>query len=302
LSQETIQKSFKVKTPANIKISNIRGSIVLKQGKGQEIQIEAIKHLDSYNPDDTSIEIFQSEDGTVNVITRYDHSGSWNLGSPCKIEYEISTPKETTARVNTVSGSAIVEGLYGNHKIKSVSGALEITNLSGEIFAKTVSGKLSGNNLTGPAKLKTVSGKIRVEESSIQSLSISTVSGNTIIHTDIGDGPYQISSVSGSTKLIVPENSKCSAHARSISGRFRTDLNVSSSIIKRRSWDVHLEGGGTEIHMNSVSGSLYILTSENAEGRIPHTKRISREQRLDILQKLEGGELSVEETIVQLSR
>jgi len=302
MSKETIEKTFKVKLPAQLKVTNIRGKINLKQGKGNEIQIKAIKHLDSHNPDDTSIEISQSEDGTVEVITQYDQSGFWNLSRPCKVEYEIIAPKETSARVSTVSGLATVEGLNGSQKIKSVSGPLEISNLSGDIYVNTVSGKLIGNNLSGPTKIKSVSGKIRIEEASFNTLSITTVSGNAIIHTDIGDGPYKFSSVSGSIRLIVPENTRCSNRARSVSGRFRTDLNISSSSIGRRFWDVDIAGGGAEIDMNSVSGSLYILTSEDAQGNIPGNKRISHEQRISILEKLEAGELSVEETILQLNK
>ncbi len=202
--------------------------------------------------------------------------------------------------LKTVSSSADVEGLEGDFKINSVSGIVKLSELSGSINAKNVSGKLLGENLSGPAKLETVSGEIRAEDSDFPSLNSTTVSGSAIIHTVLGDGPYKLSSISGSVKLVVPENSKCSVHAKSISGRFRTDLNASFSSINRRSWDVDLEGGGTEIRMNSVSGNLYVVTSEDVSGVAPRVKHKTREERFEVLTQLEGGNISVEDALSQL--
>jgi DUF4097 and DUF4098 domain-containing protein YvlB len=203
-------------------------------------------------------------------------------------------------KLKTVSGSADIEGLEGDFKINSVSGMVKLSELSGSINAKNVSGKLLGENLSGPAMLESVSGEIRVEDSNIPSLNFTTVSGSAIVHTDLGDGPYKLSSISGSVKLVVPENTRCSVHAKSISGRFRTDLNASFSSINRRSWNVDLEGGGTEIRMNSVSGNLYVVTSEDVNGVAPRVKHKTRKERLEALTQLEGVNISVEDALSQL--
>ena len=301
MTQENIQKTFKVKTPAQLKVVNIRGSISLKQGEGNQIEVKAIKHNDCPYPEDTTIEISQAEDGTVNVITRFIRDGIFSLGRPCKVEYEISAPKNTSARIKTVSGSVMIANVGGNHKITSVSGAVEINNVTGENAIKTVSGNIVGEKITGPVRYKTVSGSIHIEESSHPTIESSTISGRVIIHSDIGDGPYQFTSVSGSLKLIVPDSVQCSVKAHSVSGHFYTDLNASAKSIRPRSWDVDIAGGGTEIFMKSVSGNLSILTSENMRGEVPSMRRKSRQERIDILRKLEGGELSVEETLAELN-
>lgn len=300
MSQETHEHTFDVQSPAKLNIKNIRGSIIIKSVDDNQIKIKAIKYLDTGNPDDTTVDISQLETGEVRVITRYDRFGFLRFSRPCKVDYEIFTPKDCSIRLKTVSGTAIVKDLQGSFKLNSVSGTIDISDLSGEIEVKTVSGKLLCKNISGPAELETVSGKIRAEESDFPKLNITTVSGNAVIHTDIGDGPYRISSVSGSTKLVVPEQTKCSVHAHSISGRFRTDLTPTYSSVTRRSWDVDLEGGGTEIRMKSVSGNFYVVTSENVRGDVPGTKKQSRENRIKILSQLEGGEISVEDAVTQL--
>ncbi len=49
--------------------------------------------------------------------------------------------------------------------------------------------------------------------------------------------------------------------------------------------------GGTEIRMNSVSGNLYVVTSEDASGAAPRVKHKTREERLEVLTQLEGGNI-----------
>jgi hypothetical protein len=301
MEQENIHQTFKVTAPAQLKVVNIRGAISLKPGNGDQIEVKATKYIDCSNPEDTTIEISQTEDGSVNVFTRFIQDGILRLGRPCKVEYEIFAPRNTSARINTVSGSATVNDVDGNHIITSISGFVEITQISGEITINTVSGKIVGKGISGPAKYKTVSGSIRIEDSSHPAIRSSTVSGQVIIQSDIGEGPYQFTSVSGSSKLIVPEDTHCSVRAQSISGRFGTDLNASSKSIGPRSWDLDIAGGGTEIFMKSVSGNLSILSSESARGKVPSMISKSRQERMDILRKLEGGELSVEETLAELN-
>lgn len=300
MPQESIEKTFEVESPAKLIVKNIRGSIVIKPGDEGQIKINAVKHLDSGFPEETNIEISQNGNGEVCVTTQHTHNGFWKSGRPCKVDYQIFAPKSCSVNLKTVSSSADVEGLEGDFKINSVSGTVKLTELSGSINAKNVSGKLLGENLSGPAKLESISGEIRAEDSNLLSLNSTTVSGSAIIHTDLGDGPYKLSSISGSAKLVVPENTKCSVHAKSISGRFHTDLNASFSSINRRSWDVDLEGGGTEIRMNSVSGNLYVVTSEDVSGVTPRVKHKTREERFEVLTQLEGGNISVEDALSKL--
>jgi hypothetical protein len=53
--------------------------------------------------------------------------------------------------------------------------------------------------------------------------------------------------------------------------------------------------------MKSVSGNLSITTNEGENGEIPTLKRKSRQVRKELLQKFEGGELTVKETLTELN-
>jgi DUF4097 and DUF4098 domain-containing protein YvlB len=301
MTQDFIDKTFTVAIPVQLNVVNIWGTISIKKGDEEKVEVKAIKYIDSPYAKDTHIEIWQSEDGSVNVITRFIRCGIISLGKPCKVDYEIFTPQNTSSQINTVSGLVRVTDLNGKHKITSVSAPVEINHVSGENEIKTVSGKIIGKGINGPVKYKTVSGSIRIEESSHPAIKSSTISGQTIIFSDIGKGPYQFTSVSGSSKLIVPKSTQCSIKAQCVSGHFRTNLNNSPKSIKPRSWNVDIEGGGTEIYMKSISGNLSVLSSENARGEVPSINQKSRQQRLVILRKFESGELTIEETLTELS-
>lgn len=52
--------------------------------------------------------------------------------------------------------------------------------------------------------------------------------------------------------------------------------------------------------MKSVSGSLYLVTSENDQAITPQVKRPSKDERMALLTMLQAGELSIEDAPAQL--
>ena len=47
MSQETIEQTFEVPTPAQLKLENVRGSVVIQPGEDDQIQVTAVKHFAS---------------------------------------------------------------------------------------------------------------------------------------------------------------------------------------------------------------------------------------------------------------
>ncbi|MFC1936698.1 DUF4097 domain-containing protein [Chloroflexota bacterium] len=302
MSKDIIEKNFDVSAPARLIIKNVRGSVKIQPGDAQTIKIKVTKHLNTGNPEDTEIILQQNEDGVVVAGAQFEIYGFSRINrQPCKVDFEIEVPASCSVRTKTVSAKSEISGLHGDFKFKSVSGSLRLEDLSGDLSATTVSGILVADKISGPAQLKTVSGGLKLTNSNCQSIEADTVSGSILAVTPIGDGPYRFKSVSGKVRLIVPKESACSIHASSLSGRFKTDLPVSNSSGGRRSWDVDIAGGGTPISMTSVSGSLFILSSLDAAPISPQVKRKTREERLAVLSKLEQGELSIEDTLKELS-
>ncbi|MBI3159472.1 MAG: DUF4097 family beta strand repeat protein [Chloroflexi bacterium] len=216
------------------------------------------------------------------------------------MHYTVKVPRQTSVRTRNVSGGTRVSGLDGHHKFKSVSGGLILEDLAGDIDASVVSGQIQARRLHGPAELSAVSGKIVIAESDLPTLQAGTVSGRLHIETPLGEGPYRFTSVSGGVRLEVAEGQGCHVHARTVSGHIRTNLEATHGVVDRRYWDVDLNGGGPVVSLKSTSGSLTLVNAGGGEPGPVHFKRGEHKDRIEVLTRLENGELSVEDALKEL--
>jgi DUF4097 and DUF4098 domain-containing protein YvlB len=318
MSTETIENTFNVTTPANLKLSNIRGSVTVQTGDEGVISVTALKHLNSGNGDKTTIEMSQGDDGTVSVKTRFPDIALGFLRSSkvCKVDYIARVPKSCSLKLSCVSSDATVEGLEGKQRLSTVSGSMDLNGLTGELDINAVSGDIKGVKLSGPLELDTVSGDVILKDASLPSADCSTVSGDVDIQTSLGDGPYKFNSVSGDVNLIVPADAQCSATVSSISGSVVSKLPKTSEIRKAGTHRVEIQGGGARVKLNSVSGDLRIgpskdvkIEAQTVESEVepqvepleePQEESSPKPTRADILDKIERGEISVEEGIEAL--
>ena len=306
MSQEIIEHSFDVGKPARLTLGNIRGMIDLQAGQDGMISIKAVKHLTSGDENNTDIQIKQEEDGQVIVKTEYMNSigNLFGLRKPIKVDYTVQLPKECEIKVSGVSCPISVQGLGGNIDINSVSGKLTLNQLSGILKLNAVSGAIDGQNLSGEVDANNVSGRIRIIDSNFINAHIKTVSGKMVIQTPINEGPYLFKGVSGNLSLIVPKDSNCTANIKSVSGRLRTSLSITKDKRINSRGFVEIANGGPEVTYKSVSGSMRIVTSEKEEvvERILPEKSVEQEKdKIAILQKIERGEISVDEALEELN-
>jgi DUF4097 and DUF4098 domain-containing protein YvlB len=301
---ETIDQRFNIPSPARMSLSNIRGSVEIHPGEDGTIQVTAVKQSGTGDEKRTRIEITQEADGSVKVVTHFpDGSWNWLFGSqPCEVDYVVKAPRLCSFKVNGVSNTVFVEGFEGEVSVSSVSGEISLRDLSGSVRIHTVSGELDGTRIKGSLNLETVSGDVELNESNLRSIHSNSVSGNLQIQTALGEGPYDFKSVSGDVCLSVPSESQCTGELRSVSGNLVSDFPVTSSSRSHSSQTVNLQGGGVRISVNTVSGDL----SLGCNGKIPPAEEPSEpctnEERRSVLERVERGELSVDEAVVQLQR
>jgi hypothetical protein len=302
MSTELYEDKFDVGAPARLVVKNVRGSVTVVPGEEGVITVKAEKILDSGCSDDLELEVYQEGKDTVYAVARLPERitifGSYR---PCKVHFTIEAPVSTNLKIKTVSAFVEAKGFEGDVRIKTVSGRQILADLTGEIELDSVSGEIEARSLDGRADVNTVSGRIRLSEGSFPALRAKTVSGGIQAETALDQGPYYFNTVSGSIKLVAPEDSSCEVFASGVSGRFYTDHNVSRSDIGKRSWRVKIGEGGTEVKMKTVSGRMSLVSSWDAKGSRPGEKRMSRKERESVLTKLSEGELSVEEAMKELS-
>ncbi len=304
MTTETQEHSFQVSSPAKLLVKNIRGEVEITPGEDGLIKIEVITHPDSGYPDDTEINLTQDADGRVRAEVRMPEV-FFGIGrhKPLRVDFHIQAPVETEIKVRNVSGPVTARGFHGRMDLTTVSGCVHAEDLTGQMSLESVSGKLIGRGLKGEAELKVVSGKIEMRECDFPRLDCSSVSGKATVQTAFGEGPYKLSAVSGSLLLVVPEGSNCQVDASAVSGRFYTDLEVRQSHSSKRRWQVQIGEGGPDVRMKTVSGKMQLLSSFDAHGHVPGVVVVTqtREERKEILSRLSGGDIDVDEALKELA-
>lgn len=300
MDNQTINKSFECAGSAYLSLSNVRGKVNIQAGDDNLITIQAEKVLDSGDADNTVIETYQDVDGKVHVKTRFNHEGILLFGNrvPCKVNYEVTVPKDCDLKLRGVSNFARVVGITGQLDISTVSGDLELVNLAGELKIKTVSADVQGEKIRGQVRLEAVSGDVFLRKSELAALRGKTVSGDMSFETSLSAGLYELSAVSGDISIDITPLTGFSVSSSSLSGNVRTDLPVSQASHSRNHHTIQVLDGGTEIHHSSVSGDL-LLSSADVSGAAKeiHPLEASHpdvKSNSEILQSLERGEISVE--------
>ncbi len=290
------EQQFSVGSPAVLRVKNIRGPVIVEPHAEPSIHILAIRRDETGNAERTLVSLTQDENGDVLASTDYeDHF--FGISNPCEVHYTIRTPRETHLRVRQVSGNTRAHGLAGKLKIKSVSGPIQLADMEGELVIGTVSGALEARTLRGPLEVDSVSGRVTVLESDLPEVLAKTVSGRVTLQTPLGAGPYKFTSVSGGVSLIIPAEQGCRVHGHTTSGHFRTDLMGTRGNHSRRSWDLDLNGGGPEVRFKSVSGNLRLLNHPDSNPRGIKFQAAESADRLQVLEKVRSGEISVEDAL-----
>lgn len=313
MSDETIEKTFQVGTSARLVISNVRGSVIIQPGEAGVIEVKALKQGNSMSASDL-IEMSQDSEGTVRVETRSNETFLRLLSFPPKVDYSVRVPQGIHLEASCISSSLHVSGLSGAFKLKTISGGMEVTDLAGPFKLNTVSGGITGSRLAGALELGTVSGRVQFTESNFPAADASTVSGDLTLQTPISEGPYQFGSVSGSVRLLVPKDTHCKVELNSVSGKIRSSLPVTSLAMGHGVNVTQVGSGGTAIRLKSVSGGLTIETegvpatnapevsvsasiSVPTPPAAPTTPPPAPLTTAEILQRIESGEMTVDEAI-----
>jgi len=149
--------------------------------------------------------------------------------------------------------------LPANIKLKIVhasfrSDDITVRGMTNEVEVKSQVGDLLFTNVTGPIIASTISSDIKVEFSSLNQSS-----------------PSSITSVSGNIDISLPESSKGDFTMSSISGEIYTDMEFQNEMKKGAGFppevisvNSKLNGGGVNVTLRSVSGDIFIRKGKSA--------------------------------------
>jgi DUF4097 and DUF4098 domain-containing protein YvlB len=239
---ERFSRKVKVGRDGRVSIGNISGDIVVTAGSGDEVSIDAVKRTRGRQGDLSSVQIdVEERGGRVDIQTT--HTGRNDRVS---VDYTIVMPATASLDVHSVSGSVKVTAVRGSVRAETVSGNVTTTDTprlenaksvsgdvlltgaaaDGDLSAASVSGNVTAKGLKARGlDLGSVSGDISLSDVTCERLTLKTVSGNVEYAGTIAkNGRYEISSHSGTVRLLLTNPSGFELNANSFSGSIRSEL------------------------------------------------------------------------------
>lgn len=161
--------SYTLDKGGRFSISNVNGSITVTGGKGDKVEIVAIKKADNQDDlDGIEIEISHSSSEIV-VETELGESNSWfsRSNNSGQVTYEVIVPASSMLdSVETVNGDVNISGVTGKVVAQSVNGDLDISDLEGDVALSTVNGRVEADftKCEGEQSIKaeTVNGRVTI--------------------------------------------------------------------------------------------------------------------------------------------
>lgn len=250
---ERIVQVYKVTADGSIDVQNLSGDVRVSAGKGNEIQVEAIKRVRHREAEEgkrllSALRVEITHVGNrVEVRTMYPNMRGRSMSA--SVDYTITVPQNGMVNVKTISGDIGVSGVRGEVRADATSGDVSVSGtpnltlaktISGDVVARditatgtltlsTVSGSVIANGLKGRAlEAGSVSGDVQLANIQVERLQAKTVSGNIEFDSPIArGGRYEFGSHSGNVRVMLAGNVPgFELDASTFSGSIRSDFPV----------------------------------------------------------------------------
>ncbi|CAN5857389.1 hypothetical protein BH24ACI5_BH24ACI5_19490 [soil metagenome] len=255
---ERVTHTFTVGGSGELQVSNLSGDITITRGRGNEIQVEAVKTARARTAEEARAMLpavrvdFAERAGRAEVKVIYPRQqftpGSQRNNISVSVAYTITAPEGTRITAKSLSGNVKVTGIKGELTLQSTSGDVGAFEASRVVSAASTSGNVEVADLRSdlPAELKSISGDIIVRQARTPRLELSTISGNMILdnvqverveaQSISGDlaftgglargGRYDLNSHSGNVTITLTGGSGFELDANSFSGNVQTGLEL----------------------------------------------------------------------------
>jgi DUF4097 and DUF4098 domain-containing protein YvlB len=286
----SFDRSFTVSGPVQLNIENSSGSVNVRRGGSDKVDIHALIRSSNWFGDtkDQAQKIMQNPpvEQSANTIRIYrPEPHDWF--NHVSISYEITVPEETTVNSATGSGSQTVASVKGPVTVKSGSGSVTVTDIGAQAEATTGSGSITFQSVNGPAKAQTGSGSVHADGIA-GAFRVRTGSGGINVRQT---APGDVDAETGSGHIVI-ENVTGGVTAHAGSGSIRVDGRPTSE------WNVHSGSGSIDLRVAGDQGlDLYARTSSGSvDVDSPITLDGGQINRHEVRGKIRGGGTRLEAT------
>lgn len=214
-----------------------------------------------------------------NIITIGRPQSGSDLMHNISIDYEITTPAQTTLKAQTGSGSLEVGGIVGAVTAGSGSGSIHADNIGGNSHLETGSGSIHAEHVHGAVSAETGSGRLDLSLSAPGDVQARTGSGGIRLDgvsgglratagsgsIEVAENPtaeWRIETGSGGIHLKIGRDARFNLNASTGSGRVQLDrpITIEGSLDQHHTTRHHVtgsvNGGGPTLRASTGSGSI----------------------------------------------
>jgi len=174
------------------------------------------------------------------------------IGAGFEVRYHVRAPKNALVNVTNTNGQVVVGGI------------------GGKVVAHTTNGGVKGTALTGGVDARSTNGGVSIEMASV--------------------GPDRISleTTNGGVTLMLPENAKATVSASCTNGGISVGSldNFEVSEKSRRHLEGRLNGGGTEIELQTTNGGIRLRSRDTINTRTDTDAKAERDDPKELKKEL----------------
>jgi DUF4097 and DUF4098 domain-containing protein YvlB len=237
-------------------LSNVNGSITIETWDRAQVEVRADKIVKSPSEDEANRTlarlkvIVDAKPNRVRVEAQYPRGTnglfSWLSGrgvEMTKVEFTVRIPREADLKIDNVNGGITLRGGNGDLHLSTINGNVSATDSDGTLTLESTNGGVEAHRTRGTLDASTVNGRVEAEL------------------TDLGSGKTSLESTNGGITLRLPATARANLSASTTNGRVNCDLAVEGTK-KRTKVEGTLNGGGPEIELDTVNGSVNIQELE----------------------------------------
>ncbi|AHG91914.1 hypothetical protein J421_4377 [Gemmatirosa kalamazoonensis] len=275
-----IDTTVTVGSGASVDLGLINGDVIVTASSGSAVRVKAYSDVIPLR--------FEHIGNTVRVLTE---NGRYRRGGDQRME--VVVPTGTRVSASSISGSVSVRGAHAEVEASStsgdvtvedavrrasatsVSGSVRVRDVDGDVRARSTSGDITVDRVNGLVDLETVSGEVEVHAARSDRVRAQTLSGEVTYEGTISrDGRYDLTSHSGTVRLVVPADAGISLTASTFSGSVNSRLPATlgpttqtGGVRRGGRMELAINGGGARVTASTFSGDIVIETAERASRR-----------------------------------
>jgi DUF4097 and DUF4098 domain-containing protein YvlB len=292
-------RSFNVTAPIRLELSNASGNVTITGSSDNKVHIHGDvrasgmgfdspqKRLDTVvgNPPveqkGDTIRVGKDLGKIHNVSIAY----TIEVPHDSEISTQVASGSQTITnvrgpvRVDSASGTIMVNGVDRATTLNTLSGSIEVQNIGDDLRASSASGSVTASKIKGDVRISALSGETQIigpggrvdadtasgsveVQGATRDVKAHAVSGTVNVTGNPGDSSYwDLKTASGVVRLGVPANANFRFSAEAVSGQIKTDVPIVIEEQGKHSLRARMGNGGGRVEVHTISGEIRVSAS-----------------------------------------